>query len=83
MRGTEFKAFAGVIENGGVIKAIVAPGCGGYSRSQIDEITEIAKANGAKGLATFALRDGEVKSPIAKFLSEDEDRSRHHSYRRE
>ncbi len=70
--GTEFKAFAGVIEGGGVIKAIVAPGCGGYSRSQIDEITEIAKANGAKGLATFALRDGEVKSPIAKFLSETE-----------
>ncbi len=72
LRNTEFKAFAGVIENGGVIKAIVVPSCGGYSRSQIDEITEIAKANGAKGLATFALRDGEVKSPIAKFLSEAE-----------
>ncbi|MCO5221681.1 MAG: aspartate--tRNA ligase [Thermomicrobiales bacterium] len=72
LRSTGFKAFAGVIENGGVIKAIVVPGCAGYSRSQIDEITEIAKANGAKGLATFALRDGEVKSPIAKFLSETE-----------
>jgi len=72
LRGTEFKAFAGVIENGGVIKAIVVPSCGGYSRSQIDEITEIAKANGAKGLATFALREGEVKSPVAKFLSDRE-----------
>jgi aspartyl-tRNA synthetase len=75
LRGTEFKAFSGVIENGGVIKAIVAPGCGGYSRSQIDEVTEIAKANGAKGLATFALRDGELKSPVAKFLSEHEIRA--------
>lgn len=72
LRGTEFKAFAGVIDGGGVIKAIVVPGCGTYTRSQIDEITEIAKANGAKGLATFALRDGEIKSPVAKFLSEGE-----------
>lgn len=72
LRGTGFKAFSGVIESGGVIKAIVAPACGGYTRSQIDELTEIAKANGAKGLATFALREGEVKSPVAKFLSEAE-----------
>jgi aspartyl-tRNA synthetase len=72
LRGTDFKAFAGVLEHGGVIKAIVVPGCADYSRRQIDEITEIAKANGARGLATFALRDGEVKSPIAKFLSEAE-----------
>lgn len=72
LRGTGFKAFSGVIESGGVIKAIVAPACGGYTRSQIDELTEIAKANGAKGLATFALREGEVKSPVAKFLSEVE-----------
>lgn len=72
LRGTEFKAFAGVIDQGGVIKAIVVPGCAGYTRSQIDEITEIARANGAKGLATFALRDGDVKSPVAKFLSKSE-----------
>lgn len=72
MRGTGFKAFSGVIESGGVIKAIVVPGCGEYTRRQIDEITEIAKANGAKGLATFALHGGELKSPVAKFLSETE-----------
>ena len=72
LRGTGFKAFAGVIENGGVIKAMVVPGCAGYTRGQIDEITEIAKAHGAKGLATFAVRESEVKSPVAKFLSESE-----------
>ena len=72
MRGTGFKAFSGVIESGGVIKAIVVPGCGEYTRRQIDEITEIVKANGAKGLATFALHGGELKSPVAKFLSETE-----------
>ena len=72
LRGTRFNAFAGAIERGGVIKAIVVPGCAEYTRSQIDEVTEIAKSNGAKGLATFALRDDEVRSPVAKFLSESE-----------
>jgi aspartyl-tRNA synthetase len=71
-RATGFKAFSGVIEHGGVIKAIVVPGCAAYTRRQIDEVTEIAKSNGAKGLATFALLEGEVKSPVAKFLSETE-----------
>ncbi len=71
-RATGFKAFSGVIERGGVIKAIVVPGCAAYTRRQIDEITEIAKANGAKGLATFAILEDEVKSPVAKFLSESE-----------
>lgn len=72
LRGTGFKAFAGVLENGGQVKALVVPGCGGYTRKQIDEVTELAKQHGAKGLATIAVQDEGVKSPIAKFLSEDE-----------
>ena len=72
LRGTGFKAFAGVLENGGQVKAIVVPGCAGYTRREIDEITELAKRAGAKGLATIALTAEGVKSPIAKFLSEDE-----------
>ncbi len=72
LRGTGFKAFAGVLENGGQVKAIVVPGCGDYTRKQIDEVTELAKSAGAKGLATIALTADGVKSPIAKFLSEDE-----------
>lgn len=69
---TEFKAFAGVLESGGEVKAIVVPGCADYTRKQIDEMTEIAKANGAKGLATIQLTPEGLKSPIAKFLSETE-----------
>ncbi len=72
LRGTGFKAFAGVLENGGQVKAIVVPGCAGYTRKQIDEITEFAKEYGAKGLATMALTEDGLKSPIAKFLSEEE-----------
>ncbi len=70
---TGFKAFAGVLEAGGQVKAIVVPGCGGYTRREIDEVTELAKRSGAKGLATIAVaEDGTLKSPIAKFLNETE-----------
>lgn len=72
LRNTGFKAFAGVLEAGGEVKGIVVPGCADYTRKQIDEITEIAKEAGAKGLATIALTSDGVKSPIAKFLREDE-----------
>ena len=72
LKETGFRAFAEVIANGGQVKAIVAPGCAGYTRRQIDELTELAKRGGAKGLATIALTPEGVKSPIAKFLSEPE-----------
>ncbi len=72
LQSTGFKAFAGVLANGGQVKALVAPGCAGYTRKQIDELTELAKQFGAKGLATIAVQADGVKSPIAKFLSEDE-----------
>jgi aspartyl-tRNA synthetase len=48
------------------------PGIAGYTRREVDEVTEIAKRAGAKGLATIALTEEGVKSPIAKFLSESE-----------
>ena len=72
LRGTGFRAFADVITNGGQIKAIVAPGIGGYTRREIDELTDLAKRGGAKGLATIAVTADGVKSPIAKFLNDGE-----------
>ena len=67
---------------GGVIKGMRAPGCSGYSRRQLDELTEFAKERGAKGLVTIALEgepdstgrwDAEqVRSAVTRFLSEDE-----------
>jgi aspartyl-tRNA synthetase len=71
-QGTGFQAFATTLEAGGQIKAIVIPGCAAYSRRDIDELTDIAKRAGAKGLATFAMNEDGVRSPVAKFLSEDE-----------
>lgn len=72
LRRTNFKAFAGALETGGLVKAIVVPGCGAYTRKQVDEITDMARQAGAKGLATIAITADGVRSPIAKFLSDDE-----------
>ena len=69
---TEFQAFRGVLAAGGQVKLLVAPGCAEYTRREIDELTEIAKRAGAKGLATLAVRTDGVRSPIAKFLSSTE-----------
>jgi aspartyl-tRNA synthetase len=51
------------------VKAIVALGCAGYSRAQLDGLTEFAKGFGAKGLAWFKREAEGVQSPLAKFLS--------------
>jgi len=72
LRGTQFNAFAQTIANGGQVKAIVVPGCAEYTRREIDELTEMAKRTGAKGLATLAVREDEIRSPIAKFLAPEE-----------
>jgi aspartyl-tRNA synthetase len=67
---TGFKVFDDVRASGGRIRAIRVPGKGGVARSEIDELTERAKRHGASGLVWIALQpDGEIKSPIAKFLS--------------
>ena len=67
---TGFKVFDDVRASGGRIRAIRVPGKGGIARSEIDDLTERAKRHGASGLVWIALQpDGEIKSPIAKFLS--------------
>ncbi len=65
-----FETFTKAVAGGGQVKAVVAPGCAGLSRKQVDELGEIAKRFGAKGVATVARQaDGSVKSSIAKYLA--------------
>ena len=67
-----FRVFDDALAAGGRVKAIVAPGLGGATRSQLDELTELARRYGAKGLAWLAVEaGGAVRSPIAKFLGEE------------
>jgi aspartyl-tRNA synthetase len=72
LRSSEFGVFKNPIEAGGAVKAICVSGGRELSRSQIDNFTEIAKTEGAGGLAYITWDNGEVKSPIAKFLKEEE-----------
>lgn len=69
---TDFGVFAGALKNGGVVKAICVEGGSSLSRSEIDKFTELAKQNGAGGLAYINFKDGEAQSPIVKFLSSEE-----------
>ncbi|NBW28857.1 aspartate--tRNA ligase [bacterium] len=71
LKDSGFAVFGGAIKEGGVVKAINVKGGAKFSRSDIDKYTEIAKDEGAKGLA-YVLYDKELKSPILKFLSETE-----------
>lgn len=68
LEGTEF----GVFKSAEAVKAICVTGGAALSRKQIDNFTEIAKSEGAGGLAYIIYENGEVRSPIAKFLSSDE-----------
>ena len=71
-----FVVFDSTLAAGGQVKAIVAPGMAGVTRREIDELTDRAKRFGAKGLAHLAIEPGgEVKGPIAKFLSADTQRA--------
>jgi aspartyl-tRNA synthetase len=72
LKTTGFGVFKNTIEAGGVVKAIRVEGGASLTRSQIDAFTVTAKNEGAGGLAYLTYVDGEVKAPIAKFLTEEE-----------
>jgi aspartyl-tRNA synthetase len=72
VRGSSFQVFAGALAAGGQVKAIRIPGKADTTRREIDELTEIARAGGARGLAYIGFTPGEVRSPIAKFLDAEE-----------
>ena len=67
-----FGVFKNAASSGGAVKAICVKNGASLSRSQIDTFTEIAKGEGAGGLAYLTYKDGAVQSPIAKFMSETE-----------
>jgi aspartyl-tRNA synthetase len=71
-RSSSFKVFRGALDAGGVVKTINAKNFASLTIGQSDELTEIAKTFGAKGLAFIKIENGEWKSPIVKFFSEAE-----------
>jgi aspartyl-tRNA synthetase len=79
---SEFAVFRTAIDQGGRVKGICAPGCGDYSRHQLEELNKLVQSLGAGGLVTMALGSGGgkldkltmemVKSVVAKFLTIDQ-----------
>lgn len=72
LKNSQFKVFSQAIHNGGVVRAINARGCASWTRREIDEMGKLAVDNGAKGMAWIVCTENELKSPITKFLSQDE-----------
>ena len=74
VKNSSFNAFSSTVQNGGLVKAVVAPNANEkFSRKVISEYEEYVKTYfGAKGLAYIKLTADEITSPIAKFLSENE-----------
>lgn len=73
LKSSGFQVFSGALAAGGQIKAIRVPGVAEMTRKEIDELTEVARGGGAKGLAYIGFQaSGELRSPIAKFLTETE-----------
>jgi len=71
-KDSQFKVFRSVLDSGGVVKGLNAKGLASITQGQIEDLTELAKSHGAKGLAWIKSEGGEWKSPIVKFFSEQE-----------
>ena len=69
---SDFNIFSGTVSSGGQVKGLTVKEGANFSRSQIDELEDFVKLYDAKGLAWIMKKDNEIKSPIAKFLSEEE-----------
>jgi aspartyl-tRNA synthetase len=66
---SEFAVFQGSLAAGGMVKCLVAPGCAGYSRKELDKLTEFVKELGARGLVSLALTPEGPKGSGAKFIT--------------
>ncbi|MHB8597615.1 MAG: aspartate--tRNA ligase [Ktedonobacteraceae bacterium] len=72
-RAGNFGVFQSALANDGMVKGMRVPGAAGYSRKEVEELTEFARTLGAKGLVSLAISPtGDVKSPLTKFMSADE-----------
>ncbi len=68
-----FGVFRSALAQQGMVKGIRVPGAGGYSRKEVDELTDFARSLGAKGLVSLAIQsNGDIRSPLPKFMSSEE-----------
>ncbi len=72
VEGSDFKVFVDVLAKGGRVKGICAKGCARMPRRELDDLVKFVNTYGAKGLAYIVLAEEGIKSPIAKFFSEEQ-----------
>lgn len=72
---SEFGVFKHALEDGGQVKGMRVQGCAEYTRRELDELNELAKARGAKGVVTMALKADGIHSPAGKFMTADEQKA--------
>lgn len=72
VKDVDFMVFKSALENKGSVRALCLKGGASMGRKDIDRLSEFVKTYKAKGLAYIAIKEDEIKSPISKFLSEDD-----------
>ncbi len=76
---TGFKVFKDAVDNNGIVTGLLAPGCGDYTRNQLDVLTDFVKGYGAKGLIWIRVKNNEngleLESPTMKFFTDEEKRN--------
>jgi aspartyl-tRNA synthetase len=72
VKETEFRMFGEMIQSGGAVKCIIAPGCAGYSRKDVDNLTDFIRSAGARGLGTLAWTSEGIKGTVVKQLRPEE-----------
>ncbi len=72
VKDVDFKVFTSALEIGGSVRALCLKGGASMGRKDIDRLGEFVKTYKAKGLAYIQLKEEGIKSPIAKFLTEDQ-----------
>ncbi|HLE80546.1 MAG TPA: aspartate--tRNA ligase, partial [Dehalococcoidia bacterium] len=75
LQDSEFGVFKTTAQEGGCIRGFSAPGCGGYSRRQLDDLGELARSYGAKGLITLALGGPDQQGASLETLTMEDVRS--------
>lgn len=72
VKNCEFQVFSSALKNGGVVRALRVEGGNVFTRKEIDDMTEVAKIYGAKGLAYIQMAEEGPKSPFLKFMKPEE-----------
>jgi aspartyl-tRNA synthetase len=71
---SKFRIFSETVKKGGIVAGICVPGLAGYTRNQLDGLTDLVKSWGAGGLVYLKMQSGHIESSIDKFLSPDENK---------